>query len=73
MAQLKESIHFLGSAEINTIGGLRIEFSDSWMLIRPSGTEPVIRVIAESTSRARTDELIEKGAELVQNLVEANL
>lgn len=73
MAQLKESIHFLGSAEINTIDGLRIEFSDSWMLIRPSGTEPVIRVIAESTSRARADELIEKGTELVQNLVEANL
>ena len=58
--------------EINNIDGLRLEFADSWMLIRPSGTEPAIRVIAESTSKAQVDELMEKGAELVQNLVENN-
>jgi len=36
------------------------------------GTEPVIRVISESTSQAKTDRLIVKGKELVESLVEAS-
>jgi len=54
---------------LNTIDGLRLELSDSWMLIRPSGTEPAIRVIAESTSRTKTDELVTRGAQLIQSIV----
>jgi phosphomannomutase/phosphoglucomutase len=72
MAQVNEKAHFLAPAEINTLDGLRLEFPDSWMLIRASGTEPVIRVISESTSQAQTDGLVSKGKELVQSLVEAN-
>jgi phosphoglucosamine mutase len=71
MAQVKERIHLFAPVEINTLDGLRLNFSDSWMLIRASGTEPVIRVISESTSQTQTDELISKGKELVQSLVEA--
>ena len=55
--------------KINAIDGLRLEFADSWMLIRPSGTEPALRVIAESMSKAQTDKLIEKGTEMVQSLL----
>jgi len=72
MAQVKEKAHLLVPNEVNTLDGLRLEFPDSWMLIRASGTEPVIRVISESTSQAQTDELVNKGKELVQSLVEAN-
>ncbi|MGB6874146.1 MAG: phosphoglucosamine mutase [Dehalococcoidia bacterium] len=72
MAQVKEKAHLFAPAEINTLDGLRLEFPDSWMLIRASGTEPVIRVISESTSQTQTDELISKGKKLVQSLVEAN-
>jgi hypothetical protein len=35
-------------------------------------TEPLIRVISESTSQAKTDRLIVKGKELVDSLVEAD-
>jgi len=42
--------------EVNAIDGVRLEFPDSWMLIRPSGTEPAIRIIAESASRAQRKE-----------------
>jgi phosphoglucosamine mutase len=75
MAQAKEKAHLFASDEIpikiGTIDGLRLEFPDSWILIRASGTEPVIRVISESTSQTQTDELIGKGKKLVQSLVEA--
>ncbi|NWF77539.1 MAG: hypothetical protein HXY36_02935 [Chloroflexi bacterium] len=76
MAHVRENAHLFASDDIPmrivTIDGLRLEFSDSWMLIRASGTEPVIRVIAESTSQTRTDELVNKGKKIVQDLVEGN-
>jgi phosphoglucosamine mutase len=72
MAGVKEKAHLFAPDEINTLDGLRLEFLDSWILIRASGTEPVIRVISESTSQAQTDKLISKGKKLVQSLVEAN-
>jgi len=72
MTQVKEKTHIFTPDEINTLDGLRLEFPDSWMLIRASGTEPVIRVISESKSQAKTDELVSQGKELVQSLVEAN-
>jgi phosphoglucosamine mutase len=72
MAQAKKKAHLFDPDEVNTLDGLRLEFPDSWMLIRASGTEPVIRVVSESTSQAQTDELLSKGKELVQSLVEAS-
>jgi len=76
MARIREKAHLFAAnkipTKIGTIDGLRLEFPDSWMLIRASGTEPAIRVICESTSRSQTDELINKGEKLVQSLVEAN-
>jgi len=58
--------------KVGTLDGLRLEFPDSWMLIRASGTEPVIRVISESTSHTQANELISKGKGLVQSLMEGN-
>ena len=56
-------------AKINTLDGIRLELADSWMLIRPSGTEPAIRIIAESTSSAKANEFIKEGTQLVQNIL----
>ena len=70
MARVKEKADIFSPDQINTLDGLRLQFVDSWMLIRPSGTEPVIRVISESMSQKQTDELIGKGKKLVQSVVE---
>ncbi len=72
MAQVKEKAHLLAPDETNALDGLRLQFADSWMLIRASGTEPVIRVISESMSQKQSDALVSKGKGLVQSLVEAN-
>jgi len=71
MARVKEKAYVFAPDKINTLDGVRLEFVDSWILIRASGTEPVIRIISESMSQKRTDELIIKGRKLVQSLVEA--
>jgi phosphomannomutase len=41
--------------------GLRLALADRWVHLRPSGTEPVVRIIAEAPSRAEADALIERG------------
>jgi len=71
MARAFEKSHSFAPDETSSLDGLRLQFADSWMLIRASGTEPVIRIISESMSQKRTDELIIKGRKLVQSLVEA--
>jgi len=37
-------------AQVDTQDGLRLSWPDSWVHIRPSGTEPIVRVIAEAPS-----------------------
>jgi phosphoglucosamine mutase len=49
-----------GYGIVNTLDGLRIDFEQSWILIRPSGTEPIFRIIAESPSAAETERLLEE-------------
>lgn len=36
--------------EVNTIDGVRIDFPDGWVHLRPSNTEPIIRIYAEAQS-----------------------
>lgn len=43
--------------EINTIDGLKIDFPDGWVHLRPSNTEPIIRVYAEAPTPARAQAL----------------
>ncbi|WP_418285211.1 phosphomannomutase [Halorubrum sp. DTA46] len=56
-------------ATVDTDHGVRLEFSDaSWTLVRPSGTEPYVRVYAESDA---VDELVAEVADLVAAAVDA--
>jgi len=40
-----------------TIDGVRVDYDDSWFLIRPSGTENVLRITIEAVSNDRLEEL----------------
>jgi len=46
MKVITEELKKLG--EINTIDGVRVDLEDGWVLVRPSGTEPKIRITVES-------------------------
>ena len=47
-------------AHTDRTDGLKLNFHDgSWVLMRPSGTEPVVRVYAESASPAASQKLAE--------------
>ena len=41
--------------------GLRLALADRWVHVRPSGTEPVVRIIAEAPTREDAQSLVERG------------
>jgi phosphomannomutase len=45
-------------AEVDTQDGLRLAWADRWVHVRPSGTEPIVRVIAEAPSGEAARELV---------------
>jgi phosphoglucomutase len=52
--------------EQNRLDGLELLFDDgSWVLMRPSGTEPVVRFYAESASIADLEKLLEYGRQWI--------
>jgi phosphomannomutase len=46
--QLREK--YSNEGEISLLDGLKISFKDYWVHIRPSNTEPIIRLIVEAKS-----------------------
>jgi phosphomannomutase/phosphoglucomutase len=49
-----------GAEKVIKIDGIRINFKDSWVIVRPSGTEPLVRVFAESTDENKAKKLVEE-------------
>ncbi len=46
---------------VDTQDGLRLAWPDRWLHVRPSGTEPIIRLIAEAPTEADAERLIDEG------------
>ena len=44
--------------------GLRLAWRDRWLHVRPSNTEPIIRLIAEAPNRAEAEQLVDEGRRL---------
>ena len=45
------------SEKIDTVDGLKIDFEDSWVQLRKSNTEPIIRIYSEAKSQESADAL----------------
>jgi len=54
---------------VDTTDGVKIYQKDGWVLVRPSGTEPIFRIFTESTSPRRSEELAETYKKRVEQLV----
>ena len=49
-------------ARVSMIDGVRLDFDDGWVHLRPSNTEPIVRLIAEAKTDSRAWELIDEVA-----------
>ncbi|WP_415378559.1 phosphoglucomutase/phosphomannomutase family protein [Halosimplex sp. TS25] len=74
LAELEDALpdELAGAAveDVSTVDGFKVFLADgTWLLMRPSGTEPKLRVYAEAGSQDRVDELLSAGRDLVEPLV----
>lgn len=56
MERIQPRLETLG--EITTLDGVRLDTDEGWALVRPSGTEPKIRITAEAKNDADAEHLI---------------
>ncbi|MGB9743385.1 MAG: phosphomannomutase/phosphoglucomutase [Minisyncoccales bacterium] len=56
--------------EISKLDGLRIDFSDWWFLVRPSNTEPVMRLVVEAKERNLMKEKIQEIKSIIREIQE---
>ncbi len=59
---------FESGNNLNTIDGIRVDLEDSFILIRPSRFEPLIRVYIESKSALKLQELTEYVKKIIENV-----
>ena len=54
---------------IETKFGVRVSTEDSWVLVRESGTEPVIRITTESKQRSKANQIMRETLSLVRRVL----
>jgi phosphomannomutase/phosphoglucomutase len=57
------------ATEITTLDGVKVRTSEGWVLVRPSGTEPIYRIFAESRDRKKAEGLADSMTKSVNDLV----
>ncbi len=55
----------LKAETVSTADGIRLDWFDSWLLLRSSNTEPIVRLIAETPSAPQSKELIAKAKYII--------
>ncbi|HDZ36595.1 MAG TPA: phosphoglucosamine mutase [Thermococcus sp.] len=66
----QEALEAFDYERLIDIDGVRIENSDWWILFRPSGTEPIMRITLEAHTEEKARELMEKAEKLVRRAIE---
>jgi len=64
--RIKEEYINAGNVKIDETDGIKILFSDGWVLFRPSWTEPIYRIFAEGKTESKAKELIEFGRKIAK-------
>ncbi len=60
-------LHF-ADEEVNDIDGVKIDFADSWVHLRKSNTEPIIRIYSEAATMAEADKLADSIKQIIISL-----
>jgi len=65
MDRIRERMSAL-DGRISTLDGVRVDWEDGWLLVRPSGTSPYMKVNAEAFNESRLEQLVSMGKEFVR-------
>ncbi|NOQ28495.1 MAG: phosphoglucosamine mutase [Methanosarcinales archaeon] len=68
--RIEGELRALPSSDISTIDGIRLGFDDAWALIRPSGTEPLIRITVEGATSGVVEKLYYEIHKIVKGAID---
>ncbi len=71
MELIKGEIDVSKAKDVNTLDGLRVGYEDCWMLVRPSGTEPKVRITAEAEDAGALTKLYSSVESVVKRCIKA--
>jgi alpha-D-glucose phosphate-specific phosphoglucomutase len=72
-SDIPDKITGIKVSAVNRIDGLKLILKDGgWLLIRPSGTEPLLRIYGESTDKERLKAILEQGKNIVSKALSQN-
>ncbi|MBM4237331.1 MAG: phosphoglucosamine mutase [Euryarchaeota archaeon] len=57
---LRETLEFYKDERVDLTDGVKVFFDEGWVLIRPSGTEPIFRIMSEGRTERRAREYAEE-------------
>jgi phosphoglucosamine mutase len=64
---------FADYIDFSRVDGIRLALRNGWLLVRASGTEPLIRLTVEGESSAVANDITEKATALIMKQVEAEM
>ncbi len=65
----EEALNSFEYERLIDIDGIRIENGDWWILFRPSGTEPIMRITLEAHTKEKAEELMKKARRVVESAI----
>lgn len=66
---LEKAKEVFSSAQVDTRDGYRFDFSDGWIHLRGSNTEPIMRIIAEGDSEAAVSGYMQQAQEICDQVL----
>jgi phosphoglucosamine mutase len=71
ISRLESQLMTMEPLAVSTVDGIKLSFNDGWLLVRASGTEPVIRLTAEAKSEAKARQLYDDGIEAIEKCMDS--
>ena len=69
LEKVKDQYSSLKDVQVTTIDGVKLDFSDCWVHLRKSNTEPIIRVYSEAKSKEEADTIGKKIMQEVERML----
>ncbi|MEW6328724.1 MAG: phosphoglucosamine mutase [Candidatus Micrarchaeota archaeon] len=66
MGKIKKEIENEFHGRVNDVDGVRVDFEGGWLLVRASGTEPIIRITSENKNEKKLEEIVKRAEMIVK-------